>query len=239
MACQLVFQRYELKYLLTQEQKNIVIQAMAPYMQPDSFGHTEIRNLYLDTKDYRLIRRSMEKPVYKEKLRIRSYGRPGSEDSVFVEMKRKYRSVVYKRRVALPEKSALNWVCGNAPCEVQSQISNEIDYFIQYYQSLRPVVYLSCERDAYFSCKQDGFRVTFDNRILCREENLCLSGDSQGQLLLDDGLFLMELKCSGGIPLWMIRALSSAGVHRVSFSKYGTAYQTILFPRLKGGYRHA
>ena len=75
MAVQTVFKRYELKYLLSEEQKGRILAAMAPYMEPDAYGRSAVRSLYFDTDNYRLARRSIEKPAYKEKLRIRSYGR--------------------------------------------------------------------------------------------------------------------------------------------------------------------
>lgn len=110
MAYQTVFQRYEMKYLLTREQKSQVLAAMEPHMALDQYGRTTIRNLYFDTGSYRLIRRSIERPAYKEKLRVRSYSRAEPGSAVFVELKKKYRHVVYKRRVSLPEEQAMEWV---------------------------------------------------------------------------------------------------------------------------------
>ena len=150
MAYQSVFKRYELKYLLTRKQKKAVLQAMAPYMELDEYGRKTIRNIYFDTENYRLIRKSLEKPAYKEKLRIRSYSKVSSEDMVFVELKKKYDSVVYKRRMALEENQAMDWVLGKKSCVKQSQISNEIDYVLQYYRTLAPAVFLTYEREAFF-----------------------------------------------------------------------------------------
>ena len=141
MSFQTVFQRYELKYLLTPEQKAAVRQAMAPYMELDRYGRTTIRNIYFDTDNYRLVRRSIEKPIYKEKLRVRSYRQAGPETPVFVELKKKYKHVVYKRRIALPEQEAMAWlqggekgVCGmNEPSPEQRQIFREVEYFLNYY----------------------------------------------------------------------------------------------------------
>lgn len=106
MAYQTIFERYEYKYLITRAQKESILKAMEPYMQPDEYGPTTIRNIYYDTEDYRLIRRSLERPVYKEKLRLRSYAQASPESTVFAELKKKYKSVVYKRRLALPEAAA-------------------------------------------------------------------------------------------------------------------------------------
>lgn len=236
MAYQNVFKRYELKYMLTKEQKEKILEVMEPYMTLDGYGRTTIRNIYFDTENYRLIRHSIEKPAYKEKLRIRSYSQAEPNSPVFVELKKKYDSVVYKRRLALPEEEAMEWVSGEQHCEKKTQISNEIDYFIDYYETLKPAVFLSYEREAYSSRSGDDFRVTFDDHILCRQEELSLESDVWGTSLLEEGMVLMEIKTSGGIPLWMVHALSKEQIYKTSFSKYGTAYQMMIYPKNKGGY---
>lgn len=233
MAYQTVFKRYELKYLLTQEQKRKILEAMAPYMALDEFGRTTIRNIYFDTNNYRLVRHSIAKPAYKEKLRIRSYHQAVPGSTVFVELKKKYNQVVYKRRVSLPEEEAMEWVCKEHLGSMSNQIAKEIDYFLDYYEALRPAVFLSYEREAFYSMDQSDFRVTFDDTILCRQHDLSLESEVYGTPLLPEGMVLMEIKCSGGIPLWMTHALSEEHIYKTSFSKYGTAYQTIIFPKLK------
>lgn len=233
MAVQTVFKRYELKYMLTLEQKAKVLCAMQPYMQLDKYGRTTIRNIYFDTDSYLLVRRSIEKPVYKEKLRIRSYHRTGPDDVVFVELKKKYKHVVYKRRISLPEEEAIEWVCREHHCHMDTQISGEIDYFLDYYESLHPTVFLSYEREAFYSRDGSDFRVTFDDTILCRQEDLSLESEAYGTPLLPEGTVLMEIKCSGGIPMWMTHVLSEEHIYKTSFSKYGTAYQRLIFPKLK------
>ena len=233
MAYQTVFKRYELKYLLTYKQKNSILAAVTSHMEPDEYGRTTVRNIYFDTDNYRLIRRSIEKPAYKEKLRIRSYSRATPQSPVFVELKKKYNSVVYKRRISLPEQEAMNWICQKQTCPKSSQISNEISYFIEYYKTLHPVVFLSYEREAFHSFEGNDFRVTFDENILCRQENLSLEADIGGTPLLGSHMVLMEIKCPGGIPLWMTHALTEEHLVKTSFSKYGTAYQTMIFPGRK------
>ena len=231
MAYQTVFRRYELKYMLTREQKEILLQAMAPYMAMDAYGRSTIRNIYFDTDTYRLIRRSVEKPAYKEKLRLRSYAQASRDSTVFVELKKKYDNVVYKRRLPLSEADAMQWTAGIKPCPVQTQISREIDYFMEYYGGLKPTVFLSYEREAFYDKNGGDFRVTFDDRILARQEDVDLTSPAYGEPILEEGMVLMELKCSGGIPLWMTQVLSREQIYKTSFSKYGTAYETMLFPR--------
>lgn len=143
MVFQTIFKRYELKYLLDEKQKEKVLMAMEPYMALDQYGRTTIRNVYFDTENYRLVRRSIENPAYKEKLRIRSYTQAEPGSTVFVELKKKYQKVVYKRRIALPEQEAMEWVAGKRHCRTYSQIASEVDYFLQYYGGLGPAVFLS------------------------------------------------------------------------------------------------
>ena len=232
MPYQMFFKRYELKYLISDEQKEAILTAMNPYMIADKYGRSTIRNIYFDTDNYRLIRRSIEKPIYKEKLRIRSYSRSLPESTVFVELKKKYKNVVYKRRISMTEKDAMSWVCGARECTEATQISDEIEYFMRYYGDLRPSVFLSYDREAFFSQDDVDFRVTFDNNILARIHDLSLTADVYGTPMLDAGNTLMEIKCSGGIPMWMVAVLSEERIFKTSFSKYGKAYQTMIFPDL-------
>lgn len=227
MTYQTTFKRYEIKYLLTQKQKEIILQAMEPYMKLDDYGRTTIRNIYFDTDTFRLIRRSLEKPTYKEKLRIRSYQRTASEDPVFVELKKKYKSVVYKRRLTLPEAQVISSFEQGLPLPVHSQIANEIEYFRTYYDDLHPTVFLSYEREAFYSLDGGDFRVTFDENILYRQQDLSLSSDIYGIPVIDPDQTLMEIKTSGGLPLWMSHELNRLGLYQTSFSKYGRAYQHI------------
>ncbi len=228
MSYQATFKRYEIKYLLTEQEKRAVLQAMEPYMKLDGYGRTTIRNLYYDTGTYRLIRRSLEKPAYKEKLRIRSYRPADLEDPVFVELKKKYKSVVYKRRLTLPEGEAMNCFENGKPLPVRSQIAEEIEYFRSYYGQLRPAVFLSYEREAFYALDGGDFRVTFDENILYREQDYSLGSEVYGTPLLQEGQTLMEIKTAGGQPLWMSHALSRLRLYRTSFSKYGSAYQHMM-----------
>ena len=232
MSYRSVFRRYELKYLLTVEQRDAVLRGIEPYMALDSYGRTTIRNVYYDTENYRLIRHSVEKPEYKEKLRVRSYRRVDSTGEVFVEIKKKYDGVVYKRRVALPEAVATDWLCGNTPKPIDTQISREIDYFLSYYGGLRPSMFLTYEREAFYERDGGDLRITFDENILCRRSDMSLLSDPYGRAILPEGMVLMEIKCPGAIPLWLVKILSDMKIYKTSFSKYGTAYFNTVLPEL-------
>jgi len=235
MAYQATFKRYELKYLLSKKEKEKVLEAMAAYMELDKYGRCTIRNIYLDTDNFRLIRRSLEKPVYKEKLRIRSYRRVEPQDMVFVELKKKYKSVVYKRRLVLSEKEVMESFRKETPLPLHSQIGDEIEYFREYYGHLYPAVFLSYEREAYFMKDGSDFRVTFDENILYRRENFSLGSSVYGTPLLEEGQTLMEIKTSGGIPLWMSQILTQCHIYKTSFSKYGLAYKNMIAEKIQGG----
>lgn len=224
MNYQTTFKRYEIKYLLTYRQKQAVLRAMEPYMKLDKYGHSTIRNIYYDTENFRLIRRSLEKPVYKEKLRIRSYRAAMPSDPVFVELKKKYKKVVYKRRLTISEEEATNCFERNLPLPVDSQIADEIEYFRSFYEGLRPAVFLTYEREAFYEPNGGDFRVTFDENILYRNIDISLGGEIYGTPLLNENETLMEIKTSRGIPLWMTEELNRLGIYHTSFSKYGAAY---------------
>ena len=238
MKNQMIFQRYEFKYLMDYRQFQAVLDAMQPHVVPDEHSHSSIRNLYLDTPDFRLIRRSLERPVYKEKLRVRSYGRAGEQTPVFVELKKKYRSVVYKRRISIAQDWAMACINGTHPWP-DSQIGRELAYTMDFYHNLRPAVFLSYERDAYRGIQDPNFRVTFDTEIRYRQEELNLDSETWGTSILHSGQVLMELKVAGGLPIWMAHVLSWQKIFKTSFSKYGTAYQNILLTGQKGEQKYA
>ncbi len=228
MKYQNTFKRYEIKYILTLEQKEAVLAAMRPYMKLDKYGRTTIRNVYFDTDNFRLIRRSIEKPVYKEKLRIRSYGLATPESDIFVELKKKYKSVVYKRRLVLPERDVMDAFASGVPLPVKSQIGDEIEYFREYYGELKPQVFLSYEREAYYSYDGSDLRITFDSNIMYRIDDLSLCSSPGGRSILADSHVLMEIKTSGAIPLWLTHTLTENRIFKTSFSKYGTAYSDMV-----------
>ena len=223
-----IFQRHELKFLLTEEQRSQLEAAFAEGMVPDPHGESTICNVYYDTPDYRLIRTSLEKPVYKEKLRLRSYGPAAPEDEVFLELKKKYKGVVYKRRVSLPLRAAEDYFAGCAPLPELGQIGREIEYFRKFYGTLLPALYLCYYRTAYFSRESTDLRVTFDRNIGWRQEGVSLASPAGGRQVLPEGYSLMEIKAAAAIPLWLAELLSRIHIRQTSFSKYGEAYKTIL-----------
>ncbi len=217
------FERYEKKYLLTRKQYRSMLLGMAPYMKPDAHPLYSISNIYYDTAHYDLIRASLEKPVYKEKLRVRSYGVPGSRDKVFVELKKKYDGVVYKRRVTMEMQAAVRYLHGVKKGD-GSQISREIDYFMRLYRP-EPKVLIAYDREAYAAVNGGELRITFDTALRARSNDLDLRFGDHGILLSDDELYLMEIKIPGTAPLWLARLLSENGVFSTSFSKYGAYYK--------------
>lgn len=228
MAYQDVFERYELKYFLTAHQKKLLLNEMEGRLNLDRYGRTTIRNIYYDTDSFRLIRDSLDHPVYKEKLRVRSYQRADIGDMVFVEIKKKFEDVVYKRRVAVPRLAAEHWIDSKTPLPFSSQITSEIDYFLEFYEGIEAKVFLSYEREAYAGIKDPDFRLTLDENVLARDTELSLGGDIWGTPLLTPGTTLMEVKIAGSMPLWMARFLSDNHISKVSYSKYGTYYKEYL-----------
>ena len=222
------FKRYEKKYLLTPEQYAALTSELKKYMRPDKFPSSTVCSLYYDTQDFSLIRESLEKPMYKEKLRVRSYGVPGSEDKVFVEIKKKYDGIVYKRRVSMPEYQAVNYLDhGIRQAENDSQIFREIDWLCRSME-LTPKVLISCDRLAVCGIEDPELRMTFDSSVRWRDSELDLTRGDYGQELLPDEKILMEAKIAGAAPLWLAGLLSRLEIYPTSFSKYGSCYTQML-----------
>lgn len=228
-----VFERHEIKYLVSERQRRFLVQALGEHTEPDPHGESTICNVYYDTPDFRLIRRSLEKPVYKEKLRLRSYGPARPRQDVFLELKKKYKGVVYKRRISVEETAAERFLDGLAPLPEESQIGREIEYFCRFYGGLVPAVHLSYDRTAYFSKDDPGLRITFDRDIRWRSNRLTLTAQPGGEQILAAGQSLMEIKAGASMPLWLVKLLGECQVRQTSFSKYGMAYETMLQNRLQ------
>lgn len=223
------FSRYEKKYILSAEQLAVMQAGMAPYVTADAYEHYTICNVYYDTEDFQLIRTSLEKPVYKEKLRMRSYGTPSGSDPVFVELKKKYDGVVYKRRVVLDADSAASYINDGILPADENQICHEIDWFMQSYHPV-PRVYIAYDRSAFAGTDDPELRITFDTNLRWRTTDLDLRAGDYGELFLPAEETLMEIKIPGTAPVWLAHLLSEAGIFATSFSKYGTCYKEKLLP---------
>lgn len=219
-----IFRRIEKKYLLTQPQYRALRQRIDEYLQPDEYGRSTVCSLYLDAPDYRMIRSSIEAVNYKEKLRVRSYGTPRADSRVFLELKKKFDGVVYKRRVAVTQRQAEAYLrSGIKPFD--SQIFRELDYTMRFYGNPGPAVVLSYEREAFTVPTSPNLRLTFDTDARYRAAELSLTAGTAGKRLLPEGTTILEVKTDGGMPLWLSRALDECDIRPVSFSKYGTAYR--------------
>ncbi|MCR5293904.1 MAG: polyphosphate polymerase domain-containing protein [Lachnospiraceae bacterium] len=218
---QTVFNRYERKFLMTDSVYQALRLRLAPYMQVDDYGLTTISNIYYDTPDRHFLNRSIEKPAYKEKLRLRSYGVPDMDSTVFLEIKKKYKGIVNKRRIALPLREAYDYIeKGDRPNLPDCQILREFDYFLSRWP-MEKGVYVAYDRIALFGKEDPSFRVTFDTNIRSRKKGMALENGDMGELLLPEGWHLMESKILGATPLWFSHILSELEIRPVSFSKVG------------------
>ena len=222
----LLFARKEIKYILSEEEYLALKEKISPYVTPDDYGQYTICNVYFDNDDFDLIRTSLSKPAFKQKLRVRSYGIPKEDGKVFFEIKKKYKGIVYKRRIKIPYEEFKNYVFeGVVPKGRENDRTfKEIAEFKKRYR-LSPKVYLAYDREAYFAKDDPDFRITFDKNIRSRKENVLFEGgDENYELLKFEGKYIMELKATDAIPLWLVRILNGLGIYKRSFSKYGRVY---------------
>ena len=219
-----VFNRIEKKYLLCRPAYEALREALAPHMEEDEYGLHTICNIYYDTPDELLIRRSIEKPVYKEKLRLRSYGIPQMDSKVYLEIKKKYDRVVNKRRIGLTLREAYDYIERGIRPDKDCQILRELDFFLRRYP-LQKGLYLAYDRVALFGREDPEFRLTFDRNIRSRRQDMGLEKGDHGTLLLPEDCFLMESKVMGATPLWFSHLLSELRIYPVSFSKYGNFHK--------------
>lgn len=227
-----IFKRIEKKYRLTRQQKQLLLDTVGDYLTPDEHGESTICSLYLDTPDYLLIRNSIDAEAYKEKLRLRSYGTPRPDSSVFLELKKKYQGVVYKRRVVMTLQEAERYLdTGEMPRD--SQIMREIDYAMEFYHRPKPAMMIVYERDAYYVKGMPNLRITFDGSVRYRNRDLFLEAGPQGKTIIPPDTVLMEIKTDGAMPVWLSHALDQCGILPTSFSKYGTAYQETILEKHK------
>lgn len=235
MKLKKVFQRKETKYLLTQEQFTLFFEELQHYMEIDEYGLHTILSLYFDTEDFRFIQKSMQKPKYKEKFRVRSYGVPRQETPVFLEIKKKVKGIVYKRRVATPYNTYTNWLHEKIFKETAeaapTQIEKEINWLFKKNKDLEPRVLIAYDRLSMFTEEDSEFRVTFDQKIRFRSTKLDLMMGSGGELVAPEIGVLMEVKAMGAYPLWFVHLLNKHAVRKGSFSKYAETYKRHLFTR--------
>lgn len=231
-----VFNRTEKKFIITDEIYRVIKPQLEEYMELDAYSRCgdfyTICNIYYDTPDHAIIRKSIEKPSYKEKLRLRSYGVVGPKDKVYLEIKKKYNGNVNKRRTAMHLEEAYHYIeeqqRPRAKKPLGEQILNEIDYFISRYPELAPTLFLSYDRNAMFGMEDPSFRITFDTNIKTRRHEVGLDQGNYGELLLPDGLWIMEAKITNAAPLWFAKLLSSYHIYPTTFSKYGEEYKRAL-----------
>lgn len=235
MAYQNVFKRVEKKYLIDEDTYIRLEEKLKDHIVPDEYGQSTICNIYYDTPDRRLIRTSLEKPVYKEKFRVRSYGTASSGSTVFIELKKKYKGVVYKRRTGMTLEQSDEFIKDQVFVDKNKQIQKEINYFLNFYKDIAPAMFISYDRVAYYEKNNPELRITFDQNIIYREEELSLDKGVWGTHLLNKGERVMEIKIPGAMPVWLSQILNELKIFPKSYSKYGTAYTRVTSKNLKKG----
>ena len=291
-----VFKRVEKKYRIGAAERAAVEAAAGGPMAVDAYGRTRITSLYLDTPERSMIARSVEKPLYKEKLRLRAYGDaagvalmgafgagpivrepgglplsdgevetrvaaglqvPGAAAAlpVFFGIKKKFKGIVYKRRLALTLPAALAFVSGlpyaqacarwplsdaalaaAALSPVTRQIARELEVAMDRWLPLVPSMGIACDRVAWayrpemFQEREDDELFDSELRITfddCLEYLDCHCFHSPWRPIIESSESVMEIKSAGSYPPWLVEVLSAERIYPASFTKYGNAYQLV------------
>ncbi len=239
------FERKETKYFLTRAQYNALISRIGTKLENDEYSRSVVSSLYYDTPDRAIINRSLEKPRYKEKLRIRMYDNAKMGEPVYVELKKKFKGIVYKRRVAMSLPAAYAFMDGasyhdaierfpllNPEKQLEAysfkseQIASEIAYTRDRYHNLRPSMMIITNRLALRTNDGSNVRITFDIDPVWRDRELGFGYGFDGNLLYPDRRIIMEVKGLKAYPLWLVQAFTECNIFPTSSSKYGKAYQT-------------
>ena len=219
-----IFRREEEKYLITNKQKETLLRRIDKYIEKDKFYESTICNIYFDNKNNDLIVNSLNKPIYKEKIRLRSYKKtPSLNDEVFLEKKDKYKGIVGKRRIKMTLQEFYDYI-NNHKVDNDNQIMKEIDYFINYYD-LVPSIYIAYDRKSYKGRDNSSLRITFDTNLRSRKDDLYLELGDAGKKYFKEDYSIMEIKTLNSMPLWLVKVLSELNIYPTSFSKYGKIYE--------------
>lgn len=224
-----IFKRVEQKYVLTEQEYKLLLKKINKHLKKDKYFKSTICNIYFDTINNDLIINSLEKPIFKEKIRLRSYQVPNINDDVFLEIKEKYKGIVGKRRIKIKLKDFYTYLETNN-YDKDNQIMNEINYYFKYYD-LKPAIYIAYDRLSYCGVDDNSLRITIDSNLRSRNSDLNLELGDAGKCYFKDKNYIMEIKTLGSMPLWLVRSLSELKIYPTSFSKYGSIYQIELKER--------
>lgn len=232
-----IFTRVEKKYSITDRQYAAIEPMLFDRMHIDEFGLSTVCSVYFDAPDNRIVRASIDKPVYKEKLRLRCYGVPDPDSEAFIELKKKYKGIVYKRRIFMPYEEAVAFLSGHAPMP-DDQIAREIAYALKIYPDIAPAAAIFCERIALYDNDDENLRITIDSNLRYRVDDMDLTHGTHGNPLLPADKHILEIKTAFSMPLWLTKLLDDNSIYPSSFSKYGTAYRMEQLNEI-GGHHYA
>ncbi len=217
------FKRVEDKYIMTKKQAARFMELCSSHLKEDTYFRYTVRSVYFDSERSDLVIRSLMKPDYKMKLRLRSYCDPQGDTPVFLETKKEFEDIIYKRRIGLSYDEAIAYLDYGIPHHVKNNTADEIDYLLNYY-NLSEKVMIAYDRECYASKTEDDVRITFDSNVRYRIDGFSMVLDGSEKRLTDEDTVVMEVKAMDRYPLWLTKTLSAMKLYRGSFSKYGKIY---------------
>lgn len=232
---QQIFRRTEIKYLLSEDEVKSLLWLIEPYLEKDRYSKSTNCSIYFDDENRYLAIHSLEKPLYKEKVRIRSYGVPKLSDIVFLEIKKKYKGVGSKRRIPIKLSDFYEFLKTGKLDSNSEIIKKELDSCFRRY-NLKPTMFLAYDRTSYCDKADPTFRITFDRNVRSRNDDLRLENGDRGKKYFKNSEVVMEVKALNRYPFYFVRALSKLKIYPASFSKYGRVTEKLLNNKKESSY---
>ena len=220
-----IIDRMEQKYFVSFDKYKKLMDIIEDKLVKDKYFSERIYNIYFDNDEYEFMTKSLDKPLYKEKVRLRSYETADKNSNVFLEIKKKFQGHGNKRRVVINYNDAIDYINNKIIPDTNKQIMNELDYTFKK-NNLKPKISLTYDRLSYAFKEDDSYRITFDTNIRYSNKKIDLVDLDDDYCLFNDG-YIMEVKTLKGYPMWFIKALNELKLFPTSYSKVGEAYKEL------------
>jgi len=230
-----VFDRWELKYVVTVKQMYQLMHALKNYVVLDENGDDglyKIKSIYYDSHDFKFYHEKMNGNKYRQKVRLRGYNNVAYNDDVYFEIKQRYNTTVQKRRAELKLSDAYELMKHPLDAEQYADKKRIVLDEIRYLSSMHALeakAIVSYDRKAYMGKYEDGLRITFDTNLKCRKENLNLEEYHKEKYFVHPSLAVLEIKTNEKVPIWLVSLIQRFEIEAHRVSKYCLSVEKLYY----------